>query len=418
MASNNSVKNSMEWLGQLKASQLHRLAVTLGCACSGSKAIVAQGIREALLTSTTPSLDSFDSAASTSGKQKKSKKKKSRQLSIVSIDMGIQNLAYAHLLLDPQPSNRTSKKKAQDPSHGGGKLPILRAWERLNVFPTAPPPDKPIRKPAHKSIAKLAAAAAYSPSRYATAAYHFITHILAQCNPTHILIEQQRFRTGGSSAVAEWTLRVGVFEGMLHAILRTVREDRKQQQQQQCRVEEVVSVSPARCARFWLEGGGYASDDWRAVAVGGGGGGGGGRGGEERRKMTGREGKQAKIDLVGRSFLHLGSDGSSGSSMVEPGSAQVRAMQLAFLQRWAVTSKAAKGLRGADGLILIPPTTCEEGATMPPIQPQKLDDLADCLLQALAWLRWQSMRDLVLRDCEGGDALAAVRRRLDGLALD
>jgi cruciform cutting endonuclease 1 len=384
-----AVKHSMEWLGQLKAAQLHQLAVALGCACSGSKAIVADGIREAL-TSTT-SQPPFNRAAPKPGK-------KYRQLSIVSIDMGIQNLAYAHLLVEPQPRNRTSKTNAEDSDDL--QLPTLRAWERLNVFPTPTAQDESVLRKSAKLPAPPPAATAYSPSRYADAAYGFITHMLARCEPTHILIERQRFRSGGGSAVAEWTLRVGVFEGMLHAILHTLREERKQQQQQ-CRLEDVVSIDPARSARFWLEGGG-------------------GGGEREGRKMSGREGKQAKIDLLAKSFLHLegldSSSSSSSSSMLEPGSAQVKAMQRAFLHRWAATSKAGKALRTEGKIFPALLLTCGEGAaaTPPSIQPQKLDDLADCLLQALAWLRWRRMRDLVIRDCEGGggDALAAVRRRL------
>jgi cruciform cutting endonuclease 1 len=361
-----AVKNSMEWLGQLKASQLHQLAVALGCACSGSKTTVADGIREALTLTPSDSFRPFGSAASVS-------EKRSRQLSIVSIDMGIQNLAYAHLLLEPEASNRISKK-AQ--SLGPSKLPVLRAWERLNVFPTQQQDEEPMTK-----STKLAA---YLPSRYANAAYHFITNMLRQYNPTHILIEQQRFRSGGSSAVAEWTLRVGVFEGMLHAILRTLREERKKES----RLRAVISINPARSARFWLEGSQAPPPAGRPAV----------------RKITGREGKQAKIDLVGKSFLDL-----EGRMVETGGNARVKLMQMAFMQKWSATSKMAKELR-AEGTIS---PTGEDAATAPK-QP-KLDDLADCLLQALAWLRWQQMRDLVLHDSNTEDALAAVQRRLEEL---
>lgn len=353
---------SMEWLGQLKASQLHQLAVALGCACSGSKAIVADGIRRTLTSAHPDHFQRFEESASVP-------RDRSRQLSIVSIDMGIQNLAYAHLLAS-QPGDRNSKNAL---GAGISKLPVLGAWERLNVFPNEKQDDS-----MRKSLKRVG----YIPSRYASAAYHLITDMLRKCNPTHVLIEQQRFRSGGGSAVAEWTLRVGVFEGMLHAILRTLREERKNE----IRLEGVISINPARTARFWLEGSqGLASE----LAA---------------RKITGREGKQAKIDIVGKSFL------DPESRTVETGKGQVEATETAFMQKWSTTSKVAKELR-VDRKISL---QGESGGTKPK-QP-KLDDLADCLLQALAWLRWQKIRDLVLQDSKTKDPLTAVRQRLEELA--
>ena len=50
-------------------------------------------------------------------------------------------------------------------------------------------------------------------------ALNFIqTHILPQ-NPTHILIERQRFRSSSSPAILDWTIRVNTLEAMIYAIL-------------------------------------------------------------------------------------------------------------------------------------------------------------------------------------------------------
>ena len=356
-----ATRNGMEWLSQLKASQLHQLAVALGSACSGSKGAIADEICRTLAPAPSDNLNISDNGESTGSITR-------HQLSIVSIDMGIQNLAYAHILA-PQPGGRNPKN-----SHGAGvnKLPMLNAWERLAVFPSENQ-DDPLRK-----SAKLGE---YTPSRYAYAAYHFITDIVSKCNPTHVLIEQQRFRSGGSSSVAEWTIRVGIFEGMLHAILQTLREERKDK----TGLGAVISINPARTARFWLGGSQGLASELGA------------------RKITGREGKQAKIDIVGKSFMN------AKSCMVETSRGQAKRVETAFMEKWYSTSKVAKELRLHRRAVFE-----SESAASTPKQP-KLDDLADCLLQGLAWLRWRSTKELMLRDLNAVDPLSAVRQRLEGL---
>lgn len=352
-----AVRNGMEWLGQLKASQLHQLAVALGSACSGSKRDIVDGIYQTLFPAPSVDCRTFNKSSSTS-------KPPSRQLSIVSIDMGIQNLAYAHLLVR-QPSDRFSEKRS---SVGTTTLPMLKAWERLNVFPD---------DTQDSSMKKSTKLGAYLPSRYANAAYRFISDILIKYDPTHILIEQQRFRSGGGSAVAEWTLRVGVFEGMLHAILRTLQQERKDG----IRLRAVVSINPARTARFWLEGSQGSASQLAS------------------RKTTGREGKQAKIDIVARSFL------DADSRMVEICNGPAKATETTFLEKWYATSKAAKDLQGHKMAVK------SRFISTTPKQP-KLDDLADCILQALAWLKWLQTRDLIIQDSGEEDPLNAIRKRL------
>ncbi|KAF7508246.1 hypothetical protein GJ744_009391 [Endocarpon pusillum] len=358
-----AITKGMEWLGQLKASQLHQLAVALGSACSGSKKVIVDGICQTLFPA--PPLGdcrAFNGSSLTSRHPR-------RQLSIVSIDMGIQNLAYANLLVG-QVGDRISQNL---PSVGSTNLPMLKAWERLNVFPGDSHDN---------SMKKSAKLGGYLPSRYADAAYYFISDLLRKYDPTHILIEQQRFRSGGGSAVAEWTLRVGVFEGMLHAILQTLQKERKDE----TKLEAIVSISPARTARFWLEG----SQRLASQIV--------------PSKTTGREGKRAKVDIVAKSFL----DGES--RMVEIGNGQAKATETTFMEKWYATSKVAKELQRPKR------TTKRESAATPktPTQP-KLDDLADCLLQALAWLKWQKTRDLVIQDSRADDPLDAIRKRLGEL---
>jgi cruciform cutting endonuclease 1 len=358
-----SVKDGMECLRQLKASQLHQLAVVLGSASSGSKGTVAGGVLRSLALGrldTSETSDSFPSSSS----------HRNHRLSIVSIDMGIQNLAYAHLLA----SHSRDRNSMPSQRVGIRKFPLLSSWERLAAFPVDKQDD---------SSTESGKSGSYNPSRYASAAYHFITDLITKYNPTHILIEQQRFRSGGGPAVAEWTIRVGVFEGMLHAILRTLREERKDK----INLQAVTSINPAQTARFWLEGSG------RAESL------------IEPRKITGREGKQAKINIVGKSFL------SPKHQLVETGAGQAKAMETAFLERWNGRSKAAKAVVSRKKVA----SSASSREFSEPKQP-KLDDLADCLLQAIAWLEWQRMRELVTEDMSAPNPVTAIQQRLQSMA--
>ena len=151
----------MRSLSQLKSAQLHQLAVALGTPCSGSKRAVIDGIRQALTH------DSFNGHEN-SKREEPNPNIREHRLSIISIDMGIQNLAYAHLLV-PHPNEGRAEEEE------GVKLtilPTLRAWERLNVFPGEKQDDL-VESPTKPT--------SYSPSRYATAAYHFISKILIFC---------------------------------------------------------------------------------------------------------------------------------------------------------------------------------------------------------------------------------------------
>ena len=62
--------------------------------------------------------------------------------------------------------------------------------------------------------------------------------------PDTILIEQQRFRTMGASAVQEWALRVNMLEAMLWPLLRRAQDKGDLS-------GHVYSVSPATTSRWW-----------------------------------------------------------------------------------------------------------------------------------------------------------------------
>ncbi|OJJ44701.1 hypothetical protein ASPZODRAFT_134795 [Penicilliopsis zonata CBS 506.65] len=311
------------WLPALKATQLQQIAQATGIASSGTKRILIERL-EAELSQTREEVES----------------RKNDEMSILSIDMGIQNLAYAHLLV------RESKP------------PVLNTWRRFSLM-TADPADStttsiPVDggdskdEKKKKKKKKKKNSTDFSPPLYAAHAYDLTSTLLEKYHPTHILIERQRFRTGGSSAVQEWTIRVGMLEGMIYAVLHTLSKT-SQTSQQNTTTPQVIPIQPQRVVRYWQD---------------------------SKNKVTGREGKKDKIDRVAR-WLSLGNDDTATTpAKLCVGNPSVQDTVDAYLGKWRKDRKSttAAGIGGASGI-------------------GKLDDLADCLLQGLTWLEWRSMRE-------------------------
>ncbi|RMZ92293.1 hypothetical protein DV736_g466, partial [Chaetothyriales sp. CBS 134916] len=247
-------------------------------------------------------------------------------LRIVSIDMGIRNLAYCTL-------------QAQVPRAFSTSPDIIRlsAWQRVEVGNASSDPKKPAT-----SIAEGLVKETFEPYEYAKHAYSLIKRIVDEHYPTHVLIERQRFRSGGGAAVQEWTIRVGVFEAMIYATLRTLAE-------QNCCNCTVASMAPVMVNRFWLQ-------EEEQVENGP-----GHLGNVKRQKST--RTKQQKIRLL-EGFLRK--DMADGTRILfSNGARKTKEDFLARLDR-------TKGQGAANNV--------------------KLDDLADSLLQGLAWISWQRNR--------------------------
>ena len=180
----------------------------------------------------------------------------------------------------------------------------------------------------------------YDPATYARYAYKLVTFLLERYKPQHILIERQRFRTGSFMAVQEWTLRVNMFEGMLYAILESLSQRGEW-------AGNVYAISPARVMSFW--------DDKAHVL-------------KSKRLST----KNVKIDLAAEWLL---SSEKSTKVNFAP-SSNAEETRLAFISK----RKGGKNVR-------INQQDLESGQSLE-VEIGKLDDLADCLLQGMAWLQW------------------------------
>lgn len=307
MPSSNSILNP---LARLTAKSLQTTSLHCGLPLTGSKPALLSNLRAAASAPTTLTPTSR----------------------ILSIDLGLRNLAFALL---------TSKKHNL----------TLHAWTRLDLLP---PGDDLAKPTAHD----------FSPPSIASLAVALLhTHLLPLA-PTHILIERQRFRSGGAAPVLEWTLRVNALETALYAALATLRHRGMWD-------GEVVCVPPQRASRF-LVGDGEGGVPWE-----------GGEGGrlllrgevevEEatgKAKATGSKAmKLAKIRLVEASLRE--------GKAVGLGTDEVKEAVRRFLAA-GETKGRRKGGKKAD-----------RGAGVEADDSTKRDDLADCLCQGVAWLQWQ-----------------------------
>ena len=322
---------------------------------------------------------------------------KTRRLSLVSIDMGVRNLAYAHFTasLMPGTPERSSELDGTMTTQFLNGMQ-LNAWSRFNV--TAPAFTTTSTKDDSNLSPKLTDHN-FHPSTYANHAVSLIQHLLTSYKPTHILIERQRFRSGSGAAVQEWSLRVGVLEGMLWAALRafgsthpthTITGDKAAAAAAEHEVT-VQAVLPMSVNRYWFDQrdanidllsstvtagtqtGTFSASDEKTTTA----------------KLTGRALKQAKIDLVG-SMLEstIQADPPAQLSLLQPSqiTGPASSTAAAFQHTWlgktrpsSTTVKAKKkeedGGKGGEG-----------GTTR---KLDKLDDLSDSMLQGLAWLGWQ-----------------------------
>lgn len=368
---------------KLTSAQLKSIARLCGKSRSGTKAVIADRIVDDLRT--------FEPLAPGTR--------------VLSIDLGIRNLAYSLLevpnsnSVSPAKTAKSSKKQGAAPSSTTPLAPRLLTWERLALIPKADKvvspklstkrsrkkakahheddagqqsgkasPKKTRGKAKTDEVASdvpaddLAAEADptthpvvmedFSPARLSALAVDLILNRLLPLRPDVVTLEQQRFRQMGGSGVYEWTLRVNSLESMLYAVLTLLRETG--QWHRGGRIEPIVArnvlefmVVRDRVAGFDV------GDIW-------------GRGADKA------DNKKVKKDIIGRAL-------ASAEGLAVEGAAEAVAVE--YLDEWQGNKSFQ---RKADRM-------------------KKLDDLADCLLQGLAFIHWQNNKSMLV---EGGvDAL-------------
>ncbi|KAL8662357.1 MAG: hypothetical protein Q9168_008271 [Polycauliona sp. 1 TL-2023] len=336
----------LDWLRTCKLKQLEAIARATGINSSGTKPVLISHIQEALRPPHNPS----SSTPNQYPQQQKHQQRKD-DYRIFSIDMGIRNLAYCQLTLppswlqSPNPLHTTTTSQAVRPR--------LNHWSRIDV--SSPCDPSPPQTP---DTAVPKSKESFTPAIYAPHAHTFLTTHILPHNPTHILIERQRFRSMGGSAVQEWTLRVNMFEAMLYAMLQSYSAEGRWG-------GEVIPVLPSKVVKYWIDG----LDDVDPVpeeTIGV-------KSGVETKKKAGKP-KRASLGTEKSKVRKMGivrDMVQNGSDILLQGQAQE--MGDLVMGKGKGSKKRAEKGKGLG----------------------KFDDLADCLLQGLAWVKWEENKRLV-----------------------
>lgn len=313
---------------------------------------------------------------------------------ILSIDLGIRNLAYSLLTVpsDEQAKERVTKTKTKRQRQQPLQLPTLHAWERLALVP------KPLQKKKSKAaqvgdVDPLAEAADvdlpispqdFSPGRLSATAVRLVRERLLPLKPDVVTLEMQRFRSIGGPAVFEWTLRVNSLESMLYAVLTTLRDvghwhgvietvvpRHVLARLEDGEAEDAAKTVPAKKRRTTTTKKKKEMDDESVDSLV-----------EEDAspeapaKRTKVDSKLIKKNIVGRMLLtgtdvKIAEDATSASLMIQ-----------AYLDKWQ-RKPLPKKSKNAPSEVLTQ-------------RLKKLDDLADSLLQGIAFIKWQESRKKLL----------------------
>lgn len=324
-------------LGALKTKPLQHIAFLTGVPSTGTKARIIEQLHGSLREARLPQ----------------------GGCRILSVDMGIRNLAYC--VIDVPKEQLTAISKLQ-----------VQSWKRLDLLSKmksdaaisqldAPPEDNKKPTTAANAILKNS----FTPSVMSKVAFQVAQDFLKH-KPDVLLIERQRFRSGGGSAIQEWTVRVNTLESMLWACFETLKNSRDKTSS--AKSPTLYEVAPKRVANFWtaapeahlpapdLLAEGYSPPEMVRVKAAG-------------------NGKKEKIGVL-RSWL----DGNGSVSLDFSPETQVTAAAFAT---GLTRRKSRKGEEDGENAQILSHET-------------KLDDLADCVLQGAAWVRWEQNRRAIL----------------------
>jgi cruciform cutting endonuclease 1 len=323
---------------------LRQLAYLTGINNSGTRPQISSRLLQEVYRNTTSSLDVAQTQSQHAGKTLNPRHASYR---VLSIDMGVRNLAYCMLEFQSSKSYKQSKVQSR---------PIIKEWNCLSVdsISRTVPNGDPVKhlqtsktenkdfsgqqEPASNSSATLSQSAGY--------AFNLISHLILSKpeaeRPVVVLIERQRWRTMGGAAIQQWTVRVNTFEAMLWAILKTLQE-------QGLWNGQIISIDPAKVATWWVGKKPKSGANTESLKA------------PKQKKVA--EGKKAKIEIVQRWL--------NEKNIVE-------------IDKTLVQDEA-----GAYNVLLGKERKTRKKKEAPQETKTKKDDLADCLLQGIAWSQWE-----------------------------
>jgi cruciform cutting endonuclease 1 len=381
-------------LKPVTAKALQALLTRIGSASSGIKTTLQERFRRdfqiPLLFNRTSVVDQYTAPPGAK-----------KTLRIMSVDMGIKNLAFcdARVSYPEKGSLNTSMK-------------IIR-WEKVNLVPdtvNAPahnlPSDPKTNEPDTMGLDEDEDVDPYSLDVLSTTAYRLVKRSLLHGAPDIILIEKQRWRSGGGSAILQWTIRVNTFEGMLWAVLRTLlleahsRYPEKKDLGNKDRRYEVFGVDPKRVGYYWL-----GQNAERLVS--------------QKTELTENEVEEESTKKV---------DEEESTKKKESRTKMEKKAKIALLRSWLTATPASTTSnttptisftfdKDAENTLraLTSPSQVKQRKKkknrdeiqelldaaktldIPDTELKKLDDITDCFLQAAAWVSWDLNR-LQLQD--------------------
>nr|POF14180.1 cruciform cutting endonuclease 1, mitochondrial [Quercus suber] len=320
-------------LNSLKTWQLKYGGFLLGLGTTGSRAVLKTAVAHRLAVQLCP---------------------QSETTRIASVDMGIRNLAFCVLEV-PGLSIRGLDNADRHATNIN-----VKSWKRLDLLDTL------ARSHGVEDSSKLT----FTPSIMSTAAYDTV-QLLLKHSPDVILIEQQRFRSGGGAAIQEWTVRVNMLESMLWACLKTLSH------MSQTEVfPSIYQVNPAKVANFWL-----ASSASSRVAL------------RPRQDIFAAGDKTREQD---RESVQLSRTKVEKKDKIAVAKAWIRKDADHILSNEVDMHFHGQAAEVAEAFRTDKKRIRRTGSSSP-VEERigKLDDLADCLLQGAAWIRWtENCREL------------------------
>jgi cruciform cutting endonuclease 1 len=242
---------------------------------------------------------------------------------------------------------------------------LLHVWKRipLQAWLDAPAIDVDPEATTSANVAGVAESAAdLRPPLLAKSAVKLVQEHLLPMRPTHVLLERQRFRSGGGSNVQEWTIRVNTLEAMLYAVFSTLAAHDHWR-------GTLQPMDPKRVTTFILgdRRDGEAEDKPAS---------------KPSPSAVSKRQKLAKIQLVGN-WLREGMG-------VTPAADQAKDAAALFLDRYQYMSNRGNARRSQ------PLRTMLSEESKEPLT--KLDDMADSLTQGVTWFRWQANTAAAVQD--------------------
>ncbi|KAF9922066.1 hypothetical protein FBU30_007840 [Linnemannia zychae] len=361
--------------------------------------------------------------------------------SIVSIDIGIRNLAWVELskegeilrwaiddLLVPSLSTYSFDNHLTRPSsHDQGHPDSVSS----TPIPTAASSTKKTKRRASKCSTTAGKVGKqplplYDPRNIALRLDHVMRKIFESESVQGIVMERQRFRSGGLPTILDSTFKCGVVEGMIHAWFASWQQHHQQQQQSEWRssgfadnVKEdeetetvkrepntkfIESVPPKAVAIRWGIGAiGSKSRSSSSPSIL-----------SDRKKKKDSLGVPTDIDAMETKDMNKIGDmtemseeaGEERLLLKKSAYASKKLQSKSIVDKWlspesaaTTTTTAISANTAAAPAITTSPPESEGSSTFrvqcsPAIkewysQEPKRDDLSDCLLQAVAWFEWK-----------------------------